>query len=528
MQSRLFTHIVVGAGSAGCVVAARIAENKQYNVLLLEAGPDNRETIAGIQNAKRVPMRGQSDVFDPRIDWNIAVEMPDSSLMTVPQGKMVGGGSSINGGTALRNTYADSQEWVELGNTAWSFENVYPIYESMEDDPMRGLHGPHPIRRATYDEMGKIQKAFVQGAIQVGFNPVVDLNETGAEGAGPSPVCRRGDMRISAANTFIDPIRRQSNMTVRSNSPVDRIVVSENRADGVLLISGELICGTHEIIVSAGAIFSPAILQRSGIGPPGLLESLKIQRVATLPVGLHASDHPCIPIVAKPRLGCYDKDDYSLQCQVRWSSSLRPGAIDHQLICFSYLFAQAPDPRVYQQRSLAGMASGQVAGIGCNLNKPTSLGIVSIKSKDPLELPKVIPNYLQTEHDKISARELVRAGYRLLVSSPMQTVLEPPLEIDDRIVSSDALLDDYIQAQVTSTYHFCGTCRMAARDEGGVVNQDGQIYGMRGLRICDASIIPTVPASNTMWTTMMFAQVIGTAIKDRTSFGDPNPTPIDT
>lgn len=236
--------------------------------------------------------------------------------------------------------------------------------------------------------------------------------------------------------------------------------------------------------------------------------------VAALPVGLNASDHPCIPIVAKPRVGSYDKDDYSLQWQSRWSSSLRPGAIDHQLICFSYLFAQAPDPRVQQQRSLAGVASGQVAGIGCNLNKPTSLGFVTITSRDPNEHPRVVPNYLSTDHDKRSARGLVRRGYRVITSSAMQSVLEPPMGIDELVIKSDENLDEYIQSQVTSTYHFCGTCRMASREKGGVVDQSGRVYGVNSLRVCDASIIPTVPASNTMWTTMMFAERIGRSIRD--------------
>ena len=379
---------------------------------------------------------------------------------------------------------------------------------------MKGLHGPHPILRATEEETGKIQTAFIQGAVDSGFRQVLDLNATGTEGVGPSPVCRRGDRRISAVSTFIDPIRKQTNITILADSHVDKISFSGKRVSGVILSTGKVITATHGVIVSAGAIFSPAILQRSGIGPSTSLSSLQIPQVAALPVGLNASDHPCIPIVAKPRRGSYDKDDYSLLWQTRWSSSFHPGAIDHQLICFSYLFAESPDPRGQQQRSLAGMASGQVAGVGCNLNKPTSLGFVAIKSTDPKDYPRVVPSYLHTEHDKRSARELVRTGYRVITSSAMQGVLTAPLGIDNSIVDSDDLLDEYIQAQMTSTFHFCGTCRMAAQDHGGVVDQSGRVYGIQGLRVCDASIIPTVPASNTMWTTMMFAERIGRSIRD--------------
>lgn len=151
---------------------------------------------------------------------------------------------------------------------------------------------------------------------------------------------------------------------------MDRITFLGNRATGILLANKRHILTTHEVILSAGAILSPAILQRSGIGPSQLLHRHGILSLVDLPVGLSAYGHPCIPIVARPRPGSYDKVDYSLQCQARWSSSLRPGTVDHQLVCFSYLFAEAPDPQV-QQRSLAGVSSGHVAGIGCNLNKPT-------------------------------------------------------------------------------------------------------------------------------------------------------------
>ena len=154
----------------------------------------------------------------------------------------------------------------------------------------------------------------------------------------------RGDERVSAANTFIDPIRHRPNLKILSESLLDRITFSNNRAAGVLLADKRHILATHEVVLSAGAILSPAILQRSGIGPSQLLHRHGITSVLDLPVGLSACDHPCVPIVAKPRPGSYHKDDYSLQCQARWSSSLRPGAIDHQLVCFSNLFAEVPDP----------------------------------------------------------------------------------------------------------------------------------------------------------------------------------------
>lgn len=192
---------------------------------------------------------------------------------------------------------------------------------------------------------------------------------------------------------------------------------------------------------------------------------------------------------------------------------MQPGAIDLQLVCFSYLYAQAADPQL-QQRSLSGTATGHVAGVGCNLNKPTSSGTTFITSRDPHRLPEVTPNYLQTSIDRASAREIVRTAYRLITSTSMQGVLEQPLGIDKSTIDSDDKLDEFCRSQVTSTYHFCCSCRMAPRHNGGVVDQSGRVYGVSGLRVCDASIIPTVPASNAMWTTMMFADRIGRSVRD--------------
>lgn len=274
MSESGYTHIVVGAGSAGCVVAARIAENPDYNVLLIEAGPDQDaldNSPSRIRESKRVPMQGQSEYFDSRIDWNLQVHMPGALPMGVPQAKLVGGGSSINGGTALRNTRNDSREWVELGNDAWDFASAYDVYQTLEDDDVRGTKGPHPIKRALPTELGGIQGAFLKGTAEIGFKPVLDFNETDAEGAGPSPVCRVRDRRVSAADTFSNPQRHWKNLTVMPDVVVDRINFSGKRATGVTLAEGKKLHATREIIISSGAVLSPAILQRSGIGPEDLL-----------------------------------------------------------------------------------------------------------------------------------------------------------------------------------------------------------------------------------------------------------------
>lgn len=524
-----YTHIVVGAGTAGSIVASRVSENQSFNVLLVEAGPDyhppsesNKCLRAALQDARRVPMKGQTDQYHSQIDWNVQVQVSDFASMIVPQAKVVGGGSSINGGTALRSTPADSEEWVAYGNPAWSFEEVLPVYRSLEDDrdgdAGSGTGSRHPLTRARVAELGKIQQAFVEGTSKCGFDFVDNLNATSVEGVGCSPCCRKGNVRVSLANTFIDPIRGRRNLSIITDKIGNRITFNGGRATGIEFADGHRIYASREVILCAGAIFSPAILQRSGIGPQKELARIGIDCITDLPVGANLSDHPCIPLMARPRPGAYNADDYSLQCTARWSSKLRPKGVDLQLVCFSYLFTEAHSA-ADTQRTLAGNATGHVAGIGCNVNRPDSLGSVMIRSADVIDQPVVSPNYLQSPIDKALAREVVRRGYGVITSPAMQSILELPIGIDQEIIASNERLDQYVQKQLTSTYHFCGTCRMASRGKGGVVDQSGRVYEVQSLRVADASVIPTVPASNTMWTTAMFAERIGSSVRDGLDVG---------
>lgn len=499
------------------MLAARISENPDFRVLLLEAGLD-ADAESGAQDIRRVPMKGQSKVFDCDIDWDVRVELPHGGVMNVAQAKIVGGGSSINGGTALRNTVNDCHEWMRLGNDAWDWNSVETAYTALESDRAKGTQGPTSLVRTQLEHAGAIQKAFIAGATDCNFTWKHDLNATGAEGCGASPVSRKGTRRVSAADTYVDPIREKRNFRLLTNAHVDRILFSGRKAIGALLADGRQFLASNEVVLSAGAIFSPALMQRSGVGPASLLSSLSIPVIQDLPVGANLADHPCIPVVARPRPGAYEEGDFSLQMQTRWSSNMRPGHIDLQMVCFSYLYSSSPPEQPItssqSQRSLGGSASGHVAGIGCNVNKPTSQGSVRIRSRDAFDQPVVAPNYLTTASDRDCARQAVRLAYLVIRSQPMQQVLSAPLGLVRDTLDSDKLLDDWILSQYSSTYHFSSTCRMASREKGGVVDQSGCVYGVDGLRVADASVVPTVPAANTMWTTMMFAERIGRSIRD--------------
>ena len=299
---------------------------------------------------------------------------------------------------------------------------------------------------------------------------------------------------------------------VRGGVTVSRIVFESDRAVGVETDDGALI-DANEIIICSGAIASPALLQRSGVGPAALLQEHGIAVVSDLPVGDNLGDHCVVPILAQPREGTWSPVDYSLQAVWRFSTSVQPGSLDAQLTMFSYLNVRTTGEGA---RGLAGSGGGgdieNVAGIGCVSNKPRSTGVVRITSDRSDVSPHVELNYLVEEIDRRVMREIVRRGWQVIGSHPLAGMLHDPIGVDECTVSDDQALDRFIIGSLASGYHFTGTCKMASRANGGVVNQAGMVYGTRNLRVIDASVIPTVPAANVMLPTVMVAERLAAAM----------------
>ena len=512
-----FDYVVVGGGAAGCIVAARLSEDPSRSVLLLEAGQDYAPgaTPAEVLDAKYVPMRGHAPTFDPDHDWGLVAHSRGGAGISVPPGKLIGGSAAINGGISLRGAKADYDEWVAFGNPDWSFDDVLPFFKAIESDSapgddIHGHEGPIPLNRATEDELAPLQAAFIESAIATGATYTWDLNAPDAHGVGPVPQTRVGARRVSTAESYLEPARSRGNLTVRGNSLVARVLFDGTRVRGVQLSDGTAI-GAAEVVVTAGAIQSPAILQRSGVGPAVLVTGLGVDLVADLPVGNNLGDHFSIPLMAVPKPGVWESDQYSLQAAYRMSTNAQPGSLDGQLTMFTYLNAHTPDG----SRGIAGEGGvdvQNVAGIGCVLNKPRSLGTVRAISLDPSVLPDVDPNYLDADIDRDAIREIVRVAWKVFTTAPLADLLGPSLGMDAATIADDAALDAAIADKTASGYHFTGTCLMASLDRGGVVDQEGRVYGVYGLRVADASVIPTTPAANSMLTTYMVAERLASMI----------------
>jgi choline dehydrogenase len=487
--------VIIGAGAAGCVLAARLSEARHRSVLLLEAGPDYREPAL-------LPPEIRAG-FNPTSshDWGYASE-PVAGVPAIPlwRGRLVGGCSATNGTFALRGHPADYDEWAARGNAGWSFDELLPFFRRCENDldygdAWHGREGPLPIRRFPRAELGPGAAAFLDACAALGFERVPDHNAPGAVGAGPLPVNQVGGVRQSTALTYLASARGRANLTVRGACVIDRLLFEGRRAVGVRLAGGETIAAGH-VVLAGGAFSSPAILLRSGVGQGADLRDLGISVHADLPgVGRGLADHPRLGLrYAVPSNAVVDE----LQgCQAVLTMRSSATVAGHDLHVFPWAAFKV---------DRAESPTGARMVLHAALTKPRSRGSVRLRSADPSVAPIIDPGWFTDPADLPRMRLAVRTARRLAATPPLAGIALEEL-FPGPAIDGDADLDAAIRSLLGTYFHPVGSCRMGpASDPDAVVDSRGAVHGIDHLSIIDASIMPSIPAANTHLPTIALAE----------------------
>jgi choline dehydrogenase len=520
--SEAYDFIVVGAGSAGCVLANRLTASGRYRVLLLEAGPKNRHPWL------HIPL-GYGKLFtDTRYNWCYETEpQPECGNRNIiaPRGKVLGGSSSINGLIYIRGQAEDFDHWRQLGNAGWGFEDVLPYFLKSEGNE-RGSdtfhNGSGPLGVSNPRDAHPLAEAFVEAAVQCGYPRNDDFNGATQEGAGVYQTTTRGGVRSSTAAAYLKSARGRKNLHIVSEALATRVLFDGKRATGVEYLTGDrkrVAKASCEVIVSSGAFNSPQLLQLSGLGPAKLLRSHGVQVVSDMPsVGDQLNDHYFIRII----LRCHEP--LSLNDAVRNVYRGAKAVFEYALArrgyfsiaalsagCFLRAHPSSATPDM--QCSLALYSAEKigsnlhdfsgVTGV-CTLLRPESRGYVRIKSADPRQAPAIHPNYLAARKDRETLVEGVKAIRRIIAAPAMAKYVAEEMEPGTSCVSDHDILD-YVRRRGSTVYHPVSTCRMGP-DANAVVDQRLKVRGFTGLRVIDASIMPAVVSGNTNAATIMIGE----------------------
>jgi choline dehydrogenase len=522
MYADSFDYIVVGAGSAGCVLANRLTASGRHRVLLLEAGGHDRNIWI------HVPL-GYGKLFtDPKVNWLYTSE-PEAELnnrrIIQPRGKVLGGSSSINGLLYIRGQPADFDHWRQLGNSGWSFDDVLPYFRRAEDqqrgeDALHGVDGPLAVSNVC--EPHPLCEAFITAAQQAGFPRNDDFNGPTQEGAGYFQLTARRGRRCSTAVGYLRPARRRPNLTIVSNALASRVLFSGRRAIGVEYRYGDTTRVAHanaEVILAGGTFNSPQLLQLSGLGPVPLLQSLGINVIADMPgAGADLQDH----LQVRMQYRCTERitmNDVIHSWRHRAGAGLRYALFRKGLLAIGAGYAggffrtsplaATPDVQVHFiifSAETAGAAlhpfPGFIASV-CQL-RPESRGFVRIKSADPRQPPAIQPRYLSSPVDRDTVVEGMKLLRRIMRQPAMRRYIAEE-RAPDPGCTSDAELLEFARATGTTVFHPTSTCRMGC-DPTAVVDERLRVHGIERLRVVDGSVMPTVVSGNTNAAIVMIAE----------------------
>jgi choline dehydrogenase len=508
----VFDYVIVGGGSAGAVIGARLSEEATRSVLVLEAG------AAGPLDTDAELLSNVSFALTTR-DWGMRARVTGTRELDYPQGKFVGGGSSVNGGLALRGVPGDYDGWAEEGNPLWSWDHMLPCFRRLEHDgdfaedvAVHGSSGPVPIVRWRRNELLAVQEAFAEACTDAGIPWTSDHNHPDSTGIGPLPMNRAGGRRMSTALTYLVPARARSNLTVRGGAHVHRVQIDKGRATGLVVEQdGDVgVVEAGEVILSAGAIHSPAILWRSGIGPSDELTRLGIRCVVDNPaVGANLTDHPGLFHFLHPGRHAPDLGAPQFQLGARCSSGA--GEVANDLLLSMMNFWDLTGSPDFQ--SVVG--APVVVVLTCGVHQPRSRGRVVLATQDPWGRPLIDLNLLDERADLERLVEALRRCHDLARSPAMRDFVGASPVLDDADFDDDVVLERYARDFVAPWYHAVGTCRMGVGTRpGNVVDEHLRVHGIEGLRVVDASIMPTIVRSPTNLTAIAIAEHAAEIIRD--------------
>ena len=505
----MYDYIVVGAGSAGCVLAARLSEDPDVKVALIEAG------AADTADEIHIPA-AFSTLFKSQWDWDLDTE-PEPELHRrrayLPRGKMLGGSSSMNAMIYIRGNRADYDQWAADGATGWSYDDVLPYFRKAESnergaDDFHGADGPLTVSESR--SMNPLCDAWVDGAVEAGFDHNEDFNSGEQLGVGRFQVTQRDGMRCSTAVAYLHPVAERKNLTVITDAHARKVLIEGSRAVGVEIERyGEIeqIRANREVVLSAGAYGSAHLLLLSGVGPAAQLDAFGIEKVADLPVGERMQDHYMVMLN-------YTTDLETLKTAVSPANAellqtAGRGPLTSNIGEAGGFFQtreglNGPDvqfhstPCLFAEEGLGAQTVQGLAAGPCVL-KPTSTGTLTLRSPDPKVAPRILHNYLGSEEDKQSILAGLRIALKIASQPAMQAVIK-----DDFIVPegfSDEELLDFARQVGQTLYHPTSTCSI-----GHVVDPELKVIGVDGLRVADASVMPTVVRGNTNAPTIMIGE----------------------